>query len=1108
MSEEESETALRPPRRGWLAAAGRWAARACLAAAAVAVAVALWALVQPISAPQWVREHAASRLSAAAGGRPVRIDALSFGLGGASLQLHLRGAAVGARGDPLSVRVAAARLDLGLAPLLRGEFLPRRIDLAGVRAALNPPRDAAGGARPGGVRAVLDAAAGVPAALRRAEAAALAVPALAELEALRAEDVALSYGGSGAAPGWAVNGERIALARQDGALLLQALLSLDGAQAGESRFALSYRSALGEPDAEIGVEITALRTADLIRQEPSLRRLASLDAPVSGAFRARVGDSGALEGISATLSAGPGALRPGGAARAIPFERVQAYFDLDPETGAVELTSVDMRSDWLSGAAEGAVRIVDQGPGRPPRIVSQLRIGGIQLGPALGYDPPVDVDSATLEARVSLDPLRIEFSDVSATRGGAVLRLFGEARAEADGWHARLDGRLGDMPWEEVNRIWPAGIGGRTRAHLEKNLERGVLRGARFAARLRPGAPPQVHFGADFDGVRIRPLKGAPMIERGRGSLELQGRRFAIAFSSGAMQALQGGSIDVSGSSLEVVDVTERIPTGVMRLAARSSITAALSFLDSGDMAFMRKAGREPDIAEGDVEIRGTVTYPLRRGVKIDEIDLDLEGRLLSARSDKLIPRRTLSAPELALRVVEGRVSLSGSGALGGVPASGTWSADLIGGIGRGSRFDGELEVSGRLAEEFGIGLPEGAVFGRGAGRLSAEFARGEPARFRLESDLDGVGIAIGTTGWTFGRTETGRLEVAGTLGERSTVDSLAVEAGGLRIEGDASFGSGGSFERLTLGRIALDGWIDVAAQVRGRGPGAAPAIEVVGGEVDLTGTRLAGFSSGGLGALGMPVSVRLDRLRLSELIALTEVAAELKVGPGAQGAFSARIDGGARITGRIAPPPEGEGGNLVEIAARDAGAFFRSAGIASQVHGGELALSIQPGSAPGAYAGRLDVTGARVRNAPPLAGLLNAVSIVGLLEQLNGEGIAFSDIEADFALEEDRVVLYSGKAVGASMGISMEGYYYPRTGHMDMEGVLSPLYLLNVVGRVLSREGEGLFGFQYGLRGPSSGPNVEVNPVSALLPGPLREFFRRPPPKPPEEDAAEAGQT
>ena len=1107
MSEEESETAPRPPWRARIATAGRWVARACLAVAAMAAVVALWALVKPISAPQWVRAQAAAALSAAAGGRTVEIGALSFGLGGAHLRLHLRGASVGAPDDPLSVRVAAAQLDLGFAPLLRGEFLPRRVALSGVRAALSPP-GGAGDARPGGVRAALDATAGVPAALRRAEAAALAIPALAELEALKAEDVALIYGGSGAASGWAVNGERIALAREDGALSLQAQLSLVGAQAGESRFALSYRSVVGEPDAEIGVEFTALRTADLIRQEPSLRRLASLDAPVSGAFRVRVGDSGALEGISATLSVGPGALRPDGAAQAIPFERVQTYFDIDPEAGAVRFTAIDLRSDWLSGSAEGTAHIVDQGPGRPPRIVSQLRIGGVQLGPALGYDPPLDVDSATVEARVSLDPLRIEFSDVSAVRGDAVLRVFGEVRAEADGWHTEIDGRLGDMAWEDGAQIWPAGFGGRTRAYLDKYLERGVLRGSRFAARLRPGARPQVHFGADFDGVRLRPFKGAPIIDRGRGSLELQGSRFAIAFSSGAMQALQGGDIDISGSSLEILDVTEKIPTGVARVSARASITAALSFLDSGDIAIMRKAGREPDIAEGDAEIRGKVTYPLRPGLKIGDFDLDLEGRLLSARSDKLIPRRTLSAPELALRVFEGRVVLSGSGALGGVPASGVWSADLIGGIEKGSRFDGEIEVSTRLAEEFNLRLPEGAVFGRGAGGLTAEFARGEPARFRLESDLDGVGIAIGKTGWSFGRTETGRLEIAGTLGKRSAVDSLAVEAGGLRIEGDASFGAGGAFERLTLGRLALNGWIDVAAEMRGRGPGAAPSIEVVGGEVDLTGARLAAFSGDGLGPLDMPVSVRLDRLRLSELIALTEVAAELKVGPGATGPFSARIDGGARITGRIAPPPDGEGGSLVEIAAQDAGAFFRSAGIASQVHGGELTLSIQPSATPGAYAGKLDVSGTRVRNAPPLAGLLSAVSIVGLLEQLNGEGIAFSDIAADFALEKDRVVLYSGKAVGASMGISMDGYYYPRTGHMDMEGVLSPLYLFNVVGRVVSRDGEGLIGFQYGLRGPSSGPNVEVNPVSALLPGPLRELFRRPPPKPPEEGAAEAGQT
>jgi hypothetical protein len=47
----------------------------------------------------------------------------------------------------------------------------------------------------------------------------------------------------------------------------------------------------------------------------------------------------------------------------------------------------------------------------------------------------------------------------------------------------------------------------------------------------------------------------------------------------------------------------------------------------------------------------------------------------------------------------------------------------------------------------------------------------------------------------------------------------------------------------------------------------------------------------------------------------------------------------------------------------------------------------------------------------------------------------------------------------------------------------------------VLTRRGEGLFGFNYRLRGTADDPQVSVNPLSILTPGMFRDIFRRPPP-------------
>ena len=80
-------------------------------------------------------------------------------------------------------------------------------------------------------------------------------------------------------------------------------------------------------------------------------------------------------------------------------------------------------------------------------------------------------------------------------------------------------------------------------------------------------------------------------------------------------------------------------------------------------------------------------------------------------------------------------------------------------------------------------------------------------------------------------------------------------------------------------------------------------------------------------------------------------------------------------------------------------------------------------------------------------------------------------------------------------MGVTLVGNYYPKRKQVEMKGVISPFYMINGIGQLFSKKGEGLFGFSYSLRGPASAPKVSVNPLSILAPGAARELFRAAPP-------------
>jgi hypothetical protein len=363
----------------------------------------------------------------------------------------------------------------------------------------------------------------------------------------------------------------------------------------------------------------------------------------------------------------------------------------------------------------------------------------------------------------------------------------------------------------------------------------------------------------------------------------------------------------------------------------------------------------------------------------------------------------------------------------------------------------------------------------------------GETA-FRLTSDLVGAAIAIGPIGWSKPAGTAGQLSVEGRIAAGlTTIDRLDLEAPGLSATGRVEPGAGPGRQVVRFDRVRAGGWLDAAVTLAGQGPGQPMRVTVDGGSVDLARRPAA---TGRAGGAPVPLSLSLDRLAISEGLALAPFRGEMTAGNGLSGRFEAQVNGGVAVQGTLAPS---NGATAVRVVSDDGGAVLKDAGLYPNMRGGAFELALVPDGGPGRFTGQMTIGGPRIANAPGLANLLNAISVVGLIDELQGTGILFDTVDARFEMAPGRIVLREAAAIGASLGISMDGVYDTAEKRIDMQGVVSPIYLLNGIGQLLTRRGEGVFGFSYRLTGAEGATRVDVNPLSILTPAMFRDIFRRP---------------
>ncbi|MDG2340415.1 MAG: hypothetical protein P8L32_04370, partial [Paracoccaceae bacterium] len=498
--------------------------------------------------------------------------------------------------------------------------------------------------------------------------------------------------------------------------------------------------------------------------------------------------------------------------------------------------------------------------------------------------------------------------------------------------------------------------------------------------------------------------------------------------------------LDASGTVFSIEDVSDKSGSALVRLQGKGPLASVLALLEEIPALSVDDTDLN-GLADGQAEFSGALAFPIGRVPQPDEYRYSVNGTITGVISDSLVPKQTVTADELSVNATNESILIQGPARIGGVEINAGWNSAQNAGDGT-SALTGLIEISQDFVHEFGLGLPDGMVNGEGVGELFVELPKGEDPRFELKSELRGVGLDLGFVGWKKPQSTSGKLVAKGSLGSPVAIEEIEISAPGFAASGKIELLEDGSLEAVEFNEMKIADWLDGSVRIQGNGPDAAPDIHITSGRVDVQALTEA---TGGIGATSNKnvegrLFAELDELFVSDFLSLQNLSGGFDLGNNMQGTFSGRLNDTVDIAGAISNDTEGR--RRISISADDAGKVFSALGLLDRASQGNMLVELVEKTE--GYSGSFVARDLRLLDMPLFADLLNAISVVGLLDQLNFDGIAFGEVDGEFYFSEDKFILTRASATGPSIGLSLDGTYDFVNDNLDLQGTLTPVFLVN----------------------------------------------------------------
>jgi hypothetical protein len=789
--------------------------------------------------------------------------------------------------------------------------------------------------------------------------------------------------------------------------------------------------------------------------------------------------------------------------------QISAKGRYDETKRRILLESAAIDSDKVKAHLQGKIAFVLDAAGAFAGMQADMRMSQLSLTWPGVFAGPVQfqlVDLSGAWNRASrefvIDRLGISGTPLAMQVAGRISLPQGQSPA------VDVKGSIAPLSVRDLVRYWPLGAASGGREWVDANMTSGLVGPTAFEIHFPAGLldQPVLPAGAisvkfTIAGGEIAYINGLTHLTEVQGAGTVTGTSFTADVTSGKI-----GPLAVTAAHFAIPDFNAPDEMGTITGHVKGAMSDVMTLVDMPPLHYAARFGVDPATSKGDAGLDLSFRVPMQKGVSVDKIGIVIKAAV-SGFAVALGPHTQITDGNVAFQIDNNRLHATGSAGIGGSPGrlNVDWTEDFKTAKAATTRVavKGTLDEAARAA--LNIRLKD---YLKGPVGLSGTLTghRGALVQGSLTLDLTPANLTVDMIGVNKppGFPMTARITV--NFGAKSTVASQAIRitGPGTSVTANLRYDAGEHLALIQAPAVRIGPQNDFSLNVT---RGAAGTEVVIRGH-SLDGSRMGRHGKGSEDETfdePFRISARLDRMALRDGVAFSNFALDIagNAERPASMAFSASLSKTATVTASITPA---EAGRRISASTSDTGLLLHGLFGFSSMRGGKLDVSAMltgradaPPTADGPdYQGKATLKDFRVLNQPFLARLFSAGSLGGLVNLMQGQGIAVDALEVPFSSRNGVISVHDVRATGPAIGISADGYIDRPKNSIALKGSLVPMFGLNSVlgnipllGTVItSKEGEGIIGMTYSVTGNADEPNVSVNPLSALAPGILRRIF------------------